>query len=58
MNTLWAAFETQVRGQAEQMGVKFSRPDKVPFIERAAPLAKEFAADPAISGLLGRIAQS
>jgi TRAP-type C4-dicarboxylate transport system substrate-binding protein len=58
MNTLWAAFETQVRGQAEQMGVKFSRPDKVPFIERAAPLAKEFAADPAISVLLGRIAQS
>jgi tripartite ATP-independent transporter DctP family solute receptor len=58
MNTLWAAFETQVRGQAEQMGVKFSRPDKAPFIARAAPLAKEFAADPAISGLLGRIAQS
>ena len=58
MDTLWVAFETQVRGQAEKMGVKFSRPDKAPFIARAAPMAREFAGDPAISGLLGRIAQS
>jgi len=40
------------------MGVKFSQPDKAPFIARAAPMAREFAGDPAISGLLGRIAQS
>jgi len=58
MNELWRDFEGKVRDQAEAMGVKFSTPDKAPFIARAAPLTQEFAADPAISGLLGRIAQS
>ncbi len=58
MIMLWAVFETKVRGQAETMGVRFSRPDKAPFIARAAPTVKDFAADPAISGLLGKIAES
>jgi tripartite ATP-independent transporter DctP family solute receptor len=58
MNTLWAESETKVRGQAETMGVRFSRPDKAPFIARAAPMMNDFAGDPAISALLGKIAQS
>jgi tripartite ATP-independent transporter DctP family solute receptor len=58
MNGLWREFEGKVRGQAEAMGVKFSAPEKAPFIDRAAPLAKDFAGDPAIANLLGRIAQS
>jgi tripartite ATP-independent transporter DctP family solute receptor len=58
MNDLWRDFETKGRTQAEALGVKFSQPAKAPFVERAAPLAREFAGDPAISGLLGRIAQS
>jgi tripartite ATP-independent transporter DctP family solute receptor len=58
MNILWRDFEAQVRGQAEKMGVKFSQPSKGPFIARAAPLARDFAADPVIGQLLGRIAQS
>ena len=58
MNDLWRDFETKVRVQAEAIGVKFSHPDKAPFIARAAPLAREFAEDPAIGVLLGRIAKS
>lgn len=58
MNILWRDFEAEVRGKAEKMGVKFSQPAKAPFIARAAPLAQDFAADPVIAPLLGRIAQS
>lgn len=58
MNRLWSAFEAQSRSQVEAMGVKFGRPDKAPFIARAAPLTDEFAGEEFSRNLLKRIAQS
>ena len=58
MNGLWRDFETKVRTEAEAMGVRFSRPDKAPFIERAAPLARDFAEERVIGELMQKIARS
>lgn len=58
MNRLWSAFEAQSRSQVEAMGVTFGRPDKAPFIARAAPLTDEFAGEGFSRNLLKRIAQS
>lgn len=58
MNGLWSAFEAQSRAQIEAMGVKFVRPDKAPFIARAAPLTDIFAGEEFSRNLLKRIAQS
>jgi tripartite ATP-independent transporter DctP family solute receptor len=58
MNDLWADFEAKARGAVERMGVTFTQPDKRPFIERAAPIAGEFADDRQLVDLIGRIARS
>jgi TRAP-type C4-dicarboxylate transport system substrate-binding protein len=58
MNGLWRDFEAKVRTEAEAMGVKFSQPDKAPFIARAAPLARDFAGDRVIAELMRKIAQT
>lgn len=58
MNTLWDEFDKDMRTQSERMGVTFIRPDKAPFIARAAALKTEFAADADMARLIGQIAQS
>lgn len=58
MNTLWDAFDKDMRTQSERMGVTFINPDKAPFIARAAALKTEFAADADMARLIGQIAQS
>ena len=58
MNELWETFETDMRAKVEAMGVTFTYPDKAPFIARASALTKEFADDPELKMLIGRIAQS
>lgn len=57
MNTLWTAFETNARTEVAQRGVTFVRPDKTPFIEKAAPLTDMFANDEFSRSMLKRIAQ-
>lgn len=58
MNTLWADFETRSRTEIERRGVKFTKPDKTPFIERAASLKDIFAGDEFSRTILRRIAAS
>ncbi|MGM4918113.1 TRAP transporter substrate-binding protein [Tardiphaga sp. 813_E8_N1_3] len=58
MNELWTAFEAQTRLQVEAMGVTFVKPDKAPFIAKAAPLADIYAGEEASRTLLRRIAQA
>ncbi|UZE46818.1 TRAP transporter substrate-binding protein [Rhodopseudomonas sp. P2A-2r] len=58
MNTLWTDFETRAKTEIAQRGVTFVRPDKTPFIEKAAPLIEQFAADEVSRSVLRRIAQS
>jgi hypothetical protein len=58
MNTLWTAFETNAHTEVAQRGVTFVRPDKTPFIERAAPLTDIFANDEFSRSMLKRIASS
>jgi tripartite ATP-independent transporter DctP family solute receptor len=58
MNALWADFEAATRLQVARAGIIFVHPDKAPFIERAAPLADEFAGEEASRNLLRRIAQA
>jgi tripartite ATP-independent transporter DctP family solute receptor len=58
MNGLWEAFETKARAEVQQMGVTFVRPDKAPFIAKAAPLADICAGEDASRLLLRRIAQT
>ena len=56
MNALWETFETDMRAQSERMGVKFTYPDKAPFIARASVLKSEFAGDAEMTRLIGEIA--
>jgi len=58
MNKLWEAFEEKARADVLQMGVTFVRPDKAPFIAKAAPLADLYAGEDASRVLLRRIAQT
>lgn len=58
MNTLWDAFEKDMRAQSERMGVTLVYPDKAPFIARAGALKNEFAGDAEMARLIGEIAQS
>jgi TRAP-type C4-dicarboxylate transport system substrate-binding protein len=58
MNTLWDAFEAKARADVQQMGVTFVRPDKEPFIAKAAPLADIYAGEEASRALLRRIVQA
>lgn len=58
MNTLWTDFEARARAEVAQLGVTFVRPDKAPFIARAAPLADMFANEEFSRNLLRRIAQA
>lgn len=51
----WTAFEEESMQRARSMGIAFTRPDKTPFVERAAPLKAEFADDPTVLDLIGRI---
>ena len=56
MNALWETFDTDMRAQSERMGVKFTYPDKAPFIARASVLKSEFAGDTEMTRLIGEIA--
>ena len=58
MNKLWEDFEAKARAEVLQMGVTFVRPDKAPFIAKAAPLADLYAGEEASRALLRRIAQA
>jgi tripartite ATP-independent transporter DctP family solute receptor len=58
MNELWSAFEAENRTAAERIGVTFNKPDKKPFIERAAALTAELANDRPMADLLSRIEAS
>jgi tripartite ATP-independent transporter DctP family solute receptor len=58
MNGLWSAFQAESRAAAEQMGVKFTAPDKKPFAARAAALTAELASDRPLSDLVQRVAAS
>jgi tripartite ATP-independent transporter DctP family solute receptor len=58
MNTLWTDFETHAKADIVRRGVTLVRPDKTPFIEKAAPLIEQFAADEVSRSVLRRIAQS
>lgn len=58
MNELWSAFQAESRAAAEQMGVKFTAPDKTPFAARAAALTAELASDRPLSDLVQRVAAS
>jgi TRAP-type C4-dicarboxylate transport system substrate-binding protein len=58
MNELWSSFEARSRQAAEQMGVTIMRPDKMPFVERAAAIMADFADDRPLNDLVRRIAAS
>lgn len=58
MNELWESFQAANRTAAEKMGVTFTRPDKTPFVERAAALTADSASDPPLSELIRRVANS
>lgn len=58
MNGLWEAFEARARAEVLRMGVTFARPDKAPFIAKAAPLADIYAGEGESRLLLRRIAQA
>lgn len=55
MNELWAQFEAGARRAGEAMNVDFTHPDKKPFIERAAAIKREFAADQMMRDLIKQI---
>ena len=55
MNELWAQFEAGARRAGEAMNVAFTHPDKKPFIERAAAIKREFAADQMMRELIKQI---
>lgn len=55
MNELWAQFEAEARRAVEDMNVAFTQPDKTPFIERAAAIKNEFAADQMTRDLISQI---
>lgn len=56
MNMSWMEFEARSRTEIERRGVKFTKPDKTPFIERAAALKDIFADDGLSRTMLRRIA--
>ena len=58
MNTLWDAFDKDMREQSERMGVTFINPDKAPFIARAGALKSEFAADAEMARLINQISRA
>ena len=54
MNALWAAFETKVRGQAVEDGLRFSRPGKAPFIALGGANGEGFCGRPRDQWLVGQ----
>lgn len=57
MNELWSAFETESLTQVQRRGVTFVRPDKGPFIEKAASVVSQFVTNDPARLLLNRIAK-
>ncbi len=57
MNDLWDAFEAESRSQVTHRGVMFVRPDKGPFIEKAAAVLQRFVSDDPAHHMLDRIAK-
>ena len=55
MVDLWTAFETESMERARSMGIAFTRPDKRPFLDRVAPIRRDFADDAAVTDLIARI---
>jgi tripartite ATP-independent transporter DctP family solute receptor len=56
MSEMWATFEADARDAAvKKMNVTLTYPDKRPFIERAAAIKDDFAADQTVVNLIARI---
>jgi tripartite ATP-independent transporter DctP family solute receptor len=54
---LWTAFEAESMQRARSMGITFTYPEKRPFMERVAPMRRDFADDPRVHDIIGRIEQ-
>lgn len=54
--TLWADYEKSEQVKAEKMGVKFSSPNKAPFVAKVKPMIDEARKNPKIATVLDQIA--